>query len=138
MSNIGNEKYKKMIEDIFDNLDTSKYKFKPIKKDVEETNSDTAKFCKEMALEEFERIRELFIEFQENINEYAVSEYLVPAIQSFANFAAALVSVVENEDIKQLDSNILDSSTAEKMQQLKKLRAQIFSSVYNKYKKKND
>ena len=45
MDNIENEKYRKLIEDIFNGLDTNKHKFKPIKKKIKETGDDIAQSC---------------------------------------------------------------------------------------------
>lgn len=126
------KKYEKPTNDFLKRFN-NKNKIKPIKEEVNKVNEEIIQFYKEKALEELEDMRGLFIDFQEKISDYAVAEYLVPAIKIFADYAMVLNSVIEYGEINKTLIKALDPSIVKKVQQLKKLRLQVFLSMYNKY-----
>lgn len=152
------EKYKSKIEEIFANLDTERERSRvttsytasedttdeaPRQQSLKRTvrqeslndDSDQAiqEFCKRKALEELEIVREVFLQFQDELKNLVVLDQLVPQIQEFAEYAISLVELVD-EDLD--NDEDLSPDVRYKLEAIKNIKAQFFASLYNKYKKK--
>lgn len=130
---IDKEQYKKIVEDIFEQIDKNKIlnnDMSSIKKIFPDKNS-VVDFCREKALEELELVRSAFVEFQNKISDLVLVDFLDFQIDEFAKYAVSLSDVIEDD----FDETKLSPSSLEKYKFLKQLRAQIFSDIYNQYNK---
>lgn len=131
------DEYKRYVNDIFENIDnvikigTNKIK-KPMPFKKKDQTQALGEFCTEKAYEELEAIRESFITFQTDMEDLALSEFFVPALESFAIFAASISQVLDDEYSDSLET--ISPSSKKKLSDLKKLRAEILSAVYARYK----
>lgn len=91
--------------------------------------SDPAEYSKFKALNELEGIRTEFVKFQENIKPYVLSEYFVAQLEEFARYAVSINNMIEDS----IREEELSPAYKEKYSFVKKLRAQILSSVYKHY-----
>jgi hypothetical protein len=87
----------------------------------------------ELALEELDIVREAFLNFQEQIGDLAIFQFIYPEIEEFVEFCLDLVELVEDD----FDVETLQGKTLEQYQKIQKLRARILSAMYMKYKKKD-
>jgi hypothetical protein len=152
------EKYKKKIEEIFANLDVEKEKReaeeygkhmeayseaaskeergkRTVEKERLDDDSETSiqEFCRRKGLEELEIVRQAFVDFQDELKDLIVFEQLVPQIAEFAQYAISLMELVDED----LDTeHELDPEIQYKLETIRKIKAQLFTSLYNKYKKK--
>jgi hypothetical protein len=149
------ERYKAKIEEIFKNLELEKRlkeankeeeqyqaslpnkssKKRTVKAEYVDETSDKAiqEFCKRKALEELEIVREAFLEFQEVIRDLVILDQLTPQIAEFAQYAASIVELID-EDLDAQPN--FGEDTQYKLAAIKKIKAQLFARLYNKYKKR--
>lgn len=121
------ERFKGRVEDIFESLMIEKRN-----QDKKKISYNSSEKCIEKAYEELEFIRTKFIEFQDSISELAIAEYVMPAIEQFAIYAASISQVLNDDYIdEEIEMNEIDKR---KLKDLKKFKAQILSSINNRYK----
>jgi hypothetical protein len=96
-----------------------------------QTDKDIEGFAKEKALQELDKIREAFLDFQEETKDLVMFNYMFPYIEAIAQWGIDLADVFEDN----FDESKLDPDTLKKYKSIKNLRAQILSKIYNRYKK---
>lgn len=129
------EEFKPLIDEIFANLEN---KPKMIFKDLDDDEAfllseDAITFCIDKISMELLETRSAFIDFQEVLADLALSEFLYPAVENFANFASSIAELFEG-DLDSVDTKDASPATIKKLEHLKKLKAQILSDIYLKYK----
>lgn len=128
------DRFKNIVDNIFDKLESSTKKEEvnsPIYSvKTDKLNTKEEEFAKEKALEELETIRVAFLALQDTIHGLMMFNYITSSLQDFAEYASNLTEVIEDE----IDENHLTPESLKKYQRIKKLRTQILSNIYNKYK----
>lgn len=151
------EKFKKIVDAIFEDLDkveskivekkisfpspTSKKKLNIDKVDNEldkdiirnTNNPNVADETLELVLQELDDVREAFLRFQEETENLAIFQFIYPEIEEFVDFCLDLVELVEDD----FDVDSLQGKSLEQYQKMQKLRARILSATYMKYKKED-
>ena len=145
------EKFKKIVDDMFEELNRSekgtRTSGKSLKRKVfdekkakkaRQTNSsnvaekDPADMALDCALNELEEVRDAFLDFQDDIEDLAIFEFIYPKIEDFVESCLDLIEIMEDD----FDADALEGKTLEQYQNMQKLRARILSAMYIKYKKK--
>jgi hypothetical protein len=147
------ERFKQIVDSIFDKLEDTENKIKerkvptgPIRKRLDEKKA-ASELDKEivvdpdapqnevvdLALDELEMVRQAFLTFQEQTEDLAIYQFIYPAVEEFVEFCLDLVELVEDD----FDVENLHGKSLEQYQKIQKLRARILSAMYMKYKKKD-
>jgi hypothetical protein len=146
------ERFKQIVDAIFDKLEDTESKIKerkvsgPVRKRLDESKA-ASELDKEividpsappsevvdLALDELEAVRQAFLSFQEQTEDLAVYQFIYPAVEEFVEFCLDLVELVEDD----FDVENLHGKSLEQYQKIQKLRARILSAMYKKYKKKD-
>ncbi len=133
------EKWKKEMDEMFKNTIKEELKSpaKPInltRINKEELNCNIDQledFSKDKAFEELNKIRNAFIEFQDKIHELVMFDYISDPVNLFAELGSDLSRLIGNE----VDLSSFNEEYKNKYEDLKVLRAEILTKIYNKYKK---
>ncbi len=133
-----NDGLKKMIDDLFTEKEIPS---EPSDKDerprpvidhlVPKENKEAINAYIKKATEELELIRLAFLDFQESISELVVYPYVYHQIQEFGEACMDLVEVLNND----FDTGKMSDKGKKDYEKLKKLRANILSSIRQKYSK---
>jgi hypothetical protein len=130
-------KFKEMVENMFNNLEpkmpeSKSIAFPPLQDTVgAELKPEQEELAKNKALEDLEQMRIAFIRFQNDIGGLGIYECFSTAIDSFAEYASSLESLIAMEEN---DPSIRPENKGN-LASLIKLRTQILQNLYNKYKK---
>ena len=133
------EKYKKLVDNILDNMEIDKERKKSTLQQSDKSvpdkplkfSSEEEKFAVEKALDEIEQIRLAFLDFQEKVQNLMMFNYMMSPIEQFAEYASNLIELIENN----IDESKLAPDSLRKYKRIKQLREQIITNIYNKYKK---
>jgi len=133
------EKYKKLVDNILDNMEVDKERKKSTPQQSDKSvpdkplkfSSEEEKFAVEKALDEIEQIRLAFLDFQEKVQNLMMFNYMMSPIEQFAEYASNLIELIENN----IDESKLAPDSLRKYKRIKQLREQIITNIYNKYKK---
>lgn len=133
------EKYKKLVDNILDNMEVDKERKKSTPQQSDKNvpdkplkfSSEEEKFAVEKALDEIEQIRLAFLDFQEKVQNLMMFNYMMSPIEQFAEYASNLIELIENN----IDESKLAPDSLRKYKRIKQLREQIITNIYNKYKK---
>lgn len=148
LDNAGNEaydaKFREMVERLFEPQKplrpAAPQKKTPVDKKKEGApaldvggggKKEMVEFATEKALEELEMLCDAFLAFQETICDLAVTQYLTPQIEYFAEQCQDMADLIENK----IDPTKLSEENQKKFRELQKLRARVLASIYQKYKK---
>jgi hypothetical protein len=82
----------------------------------------------EKASEELDEIKDKFLQFQADIEGYALTSHMIPAIEYFAIFASSVSTIIE-EDLPEGKTK----EDKQKRKELLKLRESVLKSIKNKY-----
>lgn len=127
------ERFKKIVDNIFESMESVVEEQKKVPALPALTSGEANDFAKQKALEEMEQVRVAFLEFQDKVRDLMMFNYMTSSFEQFAEYASDMNEVIED----QIDETKLTPETLKKYKSIKKLRAQILSNVYNRYKKKD-